>query len=158
MAITKAQWEQVRSELWDSFGGSVEFSYQGHKITCQAVLDNRRKLVVRVFLNSSIKGSWFLAVMNPDKHPSDDPEVALLPLFWNVKRKALYNKKFKDAMLKIYGKRRVKQECPDLDDVVEGLTDSWGSATRMIAQFKKVEGLELVRVGYRPMVIEVNNA
>lgn len=149
MAITKAQWEEVRAELWDRLHGDVEFVYQGHRISCQARLDNKRKLVIQIYLNGFVKGAWLLAAMDPDNHPCSDPEVALVPLFWNVKRSALYSRKQKEALTKIYGKRRVKKEFPDLDAMQEMPTDTWGSATRMIAQFKRVQGLELVKIGYR---------
>ncbi|ATG74336.1 hypothetical protein AN401_11620 [Zobellella denitrificans] len=151
MAITKAQWEAVRAELWDSFSGSVEFVYQGHRISCQARLDHKRKLVIRVYLNGTIKGAWLLAVREPEKHPCSDPEVALVPLFWSVKRSALYSRKEQERLTKGFGKRQVKRLFPNLDAAVEMPTDTWGSATRMIAQFKRVEGLELVRIGYRNM-------
>lgn len=157
MAITKTQWEQVRSELWDCSFGNVQFTYQGHRVNCASRLNHKRKLVIQVYLNDYSKDRWILAAINSERHPCGDPEVALLPLFWNVKRSALYTRKEKEALTKIYGKRRVKQEFPNLESFCEIPSNTWGSATRMIAQFKKVEGLELVKIGYRD-IAEVEDA
>lgn len=134
--ITREQWVEIEKELAYYFGCKT---FRLGKDEISVIRENcgegQRKLVV--YFNGIIKGAW--------THKSDDKNYnPLIEKFWRKQSRAAHDAKFKAAMIKIYGKRNVHKECPELDRKIEWYTPIWPRAKAMVTKFKKIEGLELI--------------
>ncbi len=64
---------------------------------------------------------------------------------WCKKTKSKYRSDYKEHVTKLYGKKRVKTKCPDLDDKWEFYVPTFSKASVLCRQFKKLEGIELTK-------------
>ncbi|HAS3653730.1 TPA: hypothetical protein I6199_000595 [Vibrio cholerae] len=138
--ITKEMWQQIEKEMSDGWVNIV-FAYKGHELTVNRVRVSESKTCLQVYIDGFIKGEW--VSFSGDKGFSDKAP-AILPDVWGKKTRAKYNRRFKETMTRIWGKRGVKREYPDLDDSLVFHIPSFSKASVLCRQYKKLEGIELV--------------
>ena len=100
--VTKEVWK----EIIDSFGpfSTVHLNIAGHEIDLQANYSRKTmKVSILVFIDGWIKGTE-----NED----------LKKMFWNEKKTAKYDKKLKTSLIKIYGKKKISIQHPDINDML----------------------------------------
>lgn len=134
--ITKEQWNEIENKLQSIFA-LKKFRLGSDEITIarEFVKEGQSKLVV--YLNGTIKFSWTHRVDDEHYNP-------LVAKFWHCSSRAIYGKKYKAAMIKIYGKKRVKQECPELEKRYVNYSPFWPRAKTLVNHLKKIPDLELI--------------
>lgn len=137
--ITKEMWTEIEKEM---AGGwvAIAFSYKGHEVSVNRVRESESKTCLQVYIDGAIKGAW--VSLNNDV---SDEVPKILPDVWCKKTKAKHSTKTINGMTKIYGKRRVKKECPDLHDKWIYHSPNFSKASVLCRQFKKLEELELTK-------------
>lgn len=135
MTITKEQWVKIQQELEGLFP-SVEFKLGDDTISIarRAVAEGQFKLCV--YINGTIEGGWF-------SENNDRP--ACVPNVWKQRSKAKYSAKDIKEIEKWYGKRRAKKEYPELHAKHIYHEPFFSKASVLVAQFKKIDGLELIK-------------
>ena len=137
MAISKEQWIEIEKHL-AGFFGSVIFKYGEYEITVTRGRVSESKTSLVVYVDDAIKGGWFI---EDKERPSCIPDV------WRKRTRAKYTaKSIKDAE-KVWGKRRAKKEMPELYEKTEYHTCDFTTAKSLVRQYKKLEGLELIKIG-----------
>lgn len=137
MAITKEQWIEIEKHL-AGFFGSVIFKYGEFEITVTRGRVSESKTSLVVYVDDVIKGGWY---SKDNERPSCIPDV------WRKRTRARYTaKSIKDAE-KIWGKRGAKKELPELYEKTEYHTCDFTTAKSLVRQYKKLEGLELIKIG-----------
>ena len=139
MPITKEQWKQIEDEL-ASVWVNVVFRYQGHRLSIERQRTSESTTVLSVYIDGVIKGAWVKPI---DKLPEDAPKI--LADVWYHRTMARYKPKQVADIEKIYGKRRAKKEWPDLHSRIEWVEPYFPKASVLCRQFKKLQGLELIR-------------
>ncbi|EJE4209385.1 hypothetical protein M3899_003877 [Vibrio parahaemolyticus] len=138
--ITKEMWEDIEAEMSGHFV-SITFTYKGHEVCVQRVRVSESKTSLQVYIDGAVKGEW--VSFSEGKNGISDKAPAILEDVWCKKTKAKYDNKFKNSITKIYGKRGVKKEYPDLDEKRVFHLPNFSKASVLCRQFKKLEGLEL---------------
>ena len=141
--ISKAQWQQVQQQLSGLYGQAV-FQLDGHEITIQRGQLSENKLGLSVFIDG---------VMAP-RHgfePSDD-YLAVTQKVWAKKFIWAYSPAKQKSMIKSLGKRRLRELCPNYDKKREYRVPIFSSARTLIGQYKKLDGLVLVKIGTQEVV------
>jgi len=138
-AISKEQWQQIENEMSGSWV-NIAFSYKGYELTIQRERKNESTTCLSVYIDGLIKGAWFGQVKNL---PEDAPSI--LAQVWATKSMAKYKPKMISHIIKIYGKRDAKKEYPDLHVRLEFVTPYFSKASVLCRQFKKLDGLELIK-------------
>lgn len=135
MEITAEQWKGLQETLQGIYV-SAKLRYGDHDITVEKRRVGENKYALAVFLDGSIKGSWF----------DGDDEVygPLVKLFWRKRTRALFKPKEKSRLKKDFNKRQVKELFPRIDETWVIYDPTFNTAASLIRQFKKIEGLELV--------------
>ena len=137
MAISKEQWGVIEKHL-TGFFVSVIFKYGEFELTVSRSRVSESKTSLVVYIDDMIKGSWYL---EENDRPSCIPDV------WRKRTRAKYTtKSIRDAE-KVWGKRRAKKEFPELYEKNEYHTCDFTTAKSLVRQFKKLEGLELIKIG-----------
>lgn len=137
MAISKEQWIEIEKQLAGLFG-SVIFKYGEFEITVIRGRVSESKTSLVVYVDDVIKGGWY---SKDNERPSCIPDV------WRKRTRARYTtKSIKDAE-KVWGKRRAKKEMPELYEKTEYHTCDFTTAKSLVCQYKKLEGLELIKIG-----------
>ncbi len=137
MAISKEQWAEIEKQLAGLFG-SVIFKYGEFEITVIRGRVSESKTSLVVYVDDVIKGGWY---SKDNERPSCIPDV------WRKRTRARYTtKSIKDAE-KVWGKRRAKKEMPELYQKTEYHTCDFTTAKSLVCQYKKLEGLELIKIG-----------
>ncbi|MGO2235557.1 MAG: hypothetical protein ACTH5B_15925 [Marinomonas sp.] len=136
--ITKDQWEEIEKALKGSMG-VVKFKLGDKQITLEKRFIKENVLVICVFINGKLdqKLGW----------PGDDYDPAIEPI-WNKRSRSVYSPARKKKFIKIFGKRRVKQEIEDLDKKYEWHEPFFKTFVSMQRKYKKIEGLEFVRTDF----------
>jgi hypothetical protein len=134
--ITKEQWAEIEKDLAGYFG-SKDFYLGKDKISVvrEAWKEGERRLIV--YFNGSLRPAWTHKQDNKNYNP-------LVEKFWCKKSRAKWRAKFRASMTKIYGKKRVLQECPDLGEKLIFYVPFFAKAKALVTQFKKITGLELI--------------
>jgi hypothetical protein len=136
MAISKEQWAEIEKQLAGLFG-SVIFKYGEFEITVIRGRVSESKTSLVVYVDDVIKGGWY---SKDNERPSCIPDV------WRKRTRARYTtKSIKDAE-KVWGKRRAKKEMPELYEKTEYHTCEFTTAKSLVRQYKKLEGLELIKI------------
>lgn len=138
--ITKEMWEDIEAEMSGSWV-AITFNYKGHEVSVNRVHESESKTNLQVFIDGYVKGEW--VSFSEGKNGISDKAPSILADVWCKKTKARYDNKFKIAMTKIYGKRGVKKEYPDLEEKHVFYIPNFSKASVLCRQFKKLEGLEL---------------
>ncbi|HCG8523852.1 TPA: hypothetical protein NJ913_004396 [Vibrio parahaemolyticus] len=140
--ITKEMWEDIEAEMSGSWV-AIAFNYKGHEVSVNRVRVSESKTSLQVYIDGFVKGEW--VSFSEGKDGISDKAPAILADVWCKKTKARYGNKFKTAVTKIYGKRGVKKEYPDLDEKLVFYIPNFSKASVLCRQFKKLEGLELTK-------------
>lgn len=138
--ITKEMWEDIEAEMSGSWV-AIAFNYKGHEVSVNRVRVSESKTSLQVYIDGFVKGEW--VSFSEGKDGISDKAPAILADVWCKKTKARYDNKFKTAVTKIYGKRGVKKEYPDLEEKLVFYIPNFSKASVLCRQFKKLEGLEL---------------
>jgi len=140
MSLTKDQWLQVKSEL-DCAGdhGKCELMINGVRITLMREFISKNKVAIAVYRDGifTLRGCW----------PGDSEHTTELVSVYRKRSKAAYPPKKKAGLIKVFGKRRARNTF-DIDRVsvwYEPWFPTYGALER---QYKKLENVELVRIGY----------
>ncbi|EHR5461929.1 hypothetical protein KUM02_000362 [Vibrio parahaemolyticus] len=140
--ITKEMWEDIEAEMSGSWV-AIAFNYKGHEVSVNRVRVSESKTSLQVYIDGFVKGEW--VSFSEGKDGISDKAPAILADVWCKKTKARHDNKFKTAVTKIYGKRGVKKEYPDLDEKLVFYIPNFSKASVLCRQFKKLEGLELTK-------------
>ena len=137
MAITKEQWVEIEKHLAGLFS-SVIFKYGEFEVTVTRSRVSESKTSLVVYVDGVIKGGWY---------SKDNERPACIPDVWRKRTSAKYTAKSIKSFEKIWGKRRAKKEMPELYEVTEYHTCDFTTAKSLVRQYKKLEGLELIKIG-----------
>lgn len=137
-SITAAQWQQIENEMSGSYG-RVEFILNGTKINLEKQFIAENRLGILVFIDGSIDYSWCHA----------DKPNPIAQQVWRKRSKSLYSAKKKAELIKGIGKRRAKEWFPSIDKKSEWLEPYFTQFGPIKRQYRKLEGLELVSLGYQ---------
>jgi len=138
--ITKEQWEIVEKELAQSWV-NVTFEYKGFELSIQRQRLSESKTVLGVFINGEIKGAW----TNVFDDESSLSAPVIIKDVWKLKSKAKYKADSIKEIEKFYGKRRAKKEYPELHERYEFWLPYFPKASVLVRQFKKLEGIKLIK-------------
>lgn len=146
-SITKEQWKKIEEEMSGMFV-SVCFKYKGYDLHIVREREGENKTTLTVYVDDLIKGAWFSALAGRDES-DEQPEgmPTILKEVWKLKTKARHSKKRIASMEKAIGKRRTKKDYPELYAIDEYYWPYFSKASVLCRQFKKLEGLELVKGG-----------
>jgi hypothetical protein len=149
--ITKEMWEDIEAEM---SGGWVyiDFMYKGHKVSVNRVRESESKTCLQVYIDGLIKGEW--VSFSAENCISDKAPVILADV-WCKKTKSKYSPSIKAKLTKIYGKRNVKKVHPDLEEKWFFYTPNFSKASVLCRQFKKLEGITLVKANFLNLIEEV---
>ena len=138
--ITKEQWQQIEEELKGMFC-DVRFNVQGHELLVRRaqVAEGRWELVV--YIDKSITPFWGM--------PSHKEYLPVVEKVWRKRSKAHYSPKRQKEIIKIWGKRRAKKEWPDLEEKYHWYDFIFKTASSVVRQYRRIEGLELISIGYQ---------
>jgi hypothetical protein len=139
MAITKAQWQQIESEMARGFV-NIKFSYQGFELSIQRERKSESMTVLAVYIDGYIKGEW---LGNIDDIKADAPSI--LKEVYCHKTIAVYKPAQIAKIEKIFGKRRAKTEWPNLHKKIVCLAPYFSKASVLCRQLKKLKGLEVIK-------------
>ncbi|EID4424907.1 hypothetical protein LBY41_003175 [Vibrio vulnificus] len=139
--ITKEMWEDIEAEMSGHFV-SITFTYKGHELCVQRVRNSESRTSLQVYIDGAVKGEW-VSFSRDAVDGVSDKAPSILKDVWCRKTKAKYDAKYKAAMTKIYGKRRVTKKCPDLEEKHVFYLPNFSKASVLCRQFKKLDGLEL---------------
>ncbi|EJL6577379.1 hypothetical protein NMS50_001630 [Vibrio cholerae] len=146
--ITKEMWEDIEAEMSSSWV-VIDFLYKGHAVEVRRAQVSESKTCLQVYIDGFIKGEWLSLHGIPEAAPT------ILADVWCKKTKAKYDTKFKNSMIKIYGKRRVKKEYPDLDDSFVYYVPEFSKASVLCRQFKKLDGIQLTKAMFLNLTEEL---
>lgn len=140
MSITKEQWKEIEQSLSNDMYISVRFEYKGFELSIQRLRIKENKLVLRVFINDEMKGSWFVDAIN-----GKESEVSTI--FKDVYKevsKALYSPTYIKRLEKNIGKRKLKELIPDLHERHSYWLPDFSKASVLCRQYKKLGELTLL--------------
>ncbi|WP_028302635.1 hypothetical protein [Oceanospirillum beijerinckii] len=145
MSISNKQWAEVQREL-EGLYAQAKFRYEGILVQVVRVAVSESTFALRVYLDGSTCAGWGhknLAGPNPHYKPVTEK-------LWRKRTRAMYPPKKKQELIKRFGKRKAESALPGLNDVQVWYEAVFMSASSLVRQYKKLEGLELVSVGYQP--------
>lgn len=146
--ITKEMWEDIEAEMSGSWV-VIDFLYKGHAVEVRRAQVSESKTCLEVYIDGFIKGEW----VSLHGIPETAPEI--LGDVWCKKTKAKYSAKFKQAVTKNWGKRRIKSAYPDLDDKWEFYIPEFSKASVLCRQFKKLDGIQLTKAMFLNLTEEL---
>ncbi|ETS31940.1 hypothetical protein PTE_02038 [Photorhabdus khanii NC19] len=133
--IDKSNWKEIECELKGLFC-HVNFKYQETVISIvrERVSESRNKLFV--YFNHTLCAGW-----GNEKCDEYNP---LTKLFWLTVTQPLYSKAKIAEMEKQMGKRYLKKTFPNAYSNYTYLSPIFASASQLIRQYKKIDGLAWV--------------
>lgn len=134
--ISKEMWKKLEEEMSHMFV-SVKFSYQGYEVAVARVRDGESKTLLAIYIDDVMKGAW-LQDKTEDK-PSIIKQVCC------TKSRHHYSQANAKKLVAQYGKRRVLKIFPELYEKYEYLLPYFSKASVLCRQFKKLEGIELIK-------------
>ncbi|STQ75513.1 hypothetical protein [Grimontia hollisae] len=137
--ITKEMWKKLEEEMQQHIV-QVIFGYKGHELTIQRVRVKENQTALGVYIDDEIKGAWLL------DETRDKP--AILDEVWNTRSRALYKPSRVKEVKKKLGVRRLKEMFPDIDEKQTWLEPYFNKASVLCRQYKKLEGLKLVKADF----------
>lgn len=138
MSISKEQWKAIAEEL-DRFMPTVNFMIDGHKITINKEGYGKMQLALAVYIDGQI---WM--AQSQEEHEDFNPVTHKV---WFKKSMWHYSPVKQKKMIKELGKRRAKEYFPNLEEKSFFYMPCFTSSRTLIGQYKKLEGLELVKLG-----------
>lgn len=134
MSISKEQWVKIEEDLKGYFA-SVDFQYGDTEVSIRRVSSGEGKTVLAVYLDSQIYSGWG-RLNGDDFNP-------LVELFWAKRQKSIFSPTKVKKLEKIYGKRRVKKEVPNIHDKFTWYEPWFSKASILVRQFRRVKELTL---------------
>ncbi|PSU46645.1 hypothetical protein C9J12_18225 [Photobacterium frigidiphilum] len=144
--ITKEQWKSLEEEMAGYFV-NVEFKFNGYLVSINRVRSSEGKTELGVYIDGSIKGVWTSRTLQ-ENATQEDAAPTILHDVWKLKTKAMYSLKQVKELERTIGKRRAKKAFPHLHDRHEYHLPYFSKASVLCRQFKKLEGLELVKAAF----------
>jgi hypothetical protein len=138
MSISKEQWLAIEEELKGSYC-QVDFKIDGHEVELRKRFVAENKIAIIAYVDGKVSGSDCL-------EDGDD----FRPIVKKVHRarvKHHYSPAKKKKLEKDFGKRRVRKMIPNIDKTWTYYDASFPKASVLIRQYKKLEGLELTKLG-----------
>lgn len=139
VGISKEKWKEIELALSLTFV-HVHFKYKGYELAVSRVRVNENKTCLQVYIDGEIRGAWFTS--DDDCTDSDNPTI--LKDVYKERSISRYSPSHIKRYEKIYGKRRVKKEFPNMHDKRSYLTPTFSKSSVLCRQYKKLDGLELV--------------
>lgn len=147
MAISKEQWAKILATAKTNWF-SLEFSLRGYAIqVCRKQISESRT-VLAVFINGKIEGRWSKDL---NEINAEDALDSVLVQVWFHRFKALYKRAQLQHLVKLKKSLGVKRfkEIYGPDPQKAGFTyliPYFSTASTLVRQFRKIEGLELVKL------------
>lgn len=138
MPLSKEQKEQLTEEL-KGFLPRAEFRIDGHNIAVQKVRVSENKTALAVYIDGKVE--WKNVGVTDNKAPDIVTKV------WRKRSHSLYKPTQIKRIEKAWGKRRAKQEFPNLHKTSEYYDPTFNTASTLVRQFAKLEGIEVVQIG-----------
>jgi len=135
MSISKDQWSEIETEL-QGFFPSIKFKLADDEIAINKVRVSENKFELVVYINGEIKGAWSQA---------HHERPACIEKVWKEKIRARYSPSAINKLEKEIGKRNAKKYVPNLHEKYSYHLPYFSKASILIRQFKKIEGLELIK-------------
>jgi hypothetical protein len=133
--IAKEKWVEIKEALGAQYANIV-FMLDGHKISVSRQTITRgltKKGFIVVYIDGEIKGSW------------TEENMPIVKKVWCTTTKPLLTKKQEEKYIRILGKRGFQKS--NIFKQTHTYTSwSFSSITKFIAQYKKLDGLELVSI------------
>ena len=148
MAISAEQWEAVNKEL-DFLYGQVKFVFEGRTLCLRWVCVSKSppRYMLSVYIDGKIIIGQGFEEIGGKANEAFDPFVKIV---WRTRSRtiSLFKKSRTQAGTKKYlaALNRLKKRYPD--KVMVWYDPCFPSATSLVRQYKKLEGLELVEVLY----------
>jgi hypothetical protein len=149
--ITKEMWEDIEAEM-SGVWSNIVFSYKGHNVKVIRARESESKTCLEVYIDNHIKGEWHS--FSAENGISDKAPVILADV-WCKKSKSLYRPSLKAKLIKNWGKRGVKKHYPDIDDKIVFYSPNFSKSSVLCRQFKKLEGITLVKADFLNLIEEV---
>ncbi|WP_027853369.1 hypothetical protein [Marinobacterium litorale] len=145
MAITKEQWAEIEEQLQDMFG-RVELMLEGRKLTLEKRFVKENRLAILVFIDGSFNLGWGF----PDMDSFDE----FVQKVWRERTHSIHPPKERARIIKTFGKRAAKKHFPRLDEKLSFWTPDFSTAKSLRRKLQKLEGLEVVSIGYQSQTAE----
>ncbi|MDX1301214.1 hypothetical protein [Photobacterium sp.] len=134
--ITKEQWVAIEKEL-SLLIASVHFNLDGHEISVGRRLVREGVTSLFVYIDGEIKGGWYVNKFGI--------RPAVVEKVWRKRSQACYSPSKIQRIEKLHGKRNAKKYYPELHKKHEYLDPEFTKASVLVRQFKKLDGLTLVK-------------
>lgn len=138
MAITNEQWLAIKEEL-NSFMPTLSFMLDGHTITVHKEGYGEMTQALAVYINSTI-------CMAHSNEKSEDFNP-ITHKVWFKKTMWVYSPARQKKLIKEFGKRKAKEYFSSLEKKNYFYMPCFTSVRTLIGQYKKLESLELVKLG-----------
>jgi len=143
--IAKEQWKKVEEQLAGMFGW-VKFKIDAYEVTVQRERMSESVTNLAIYIDDELCFG--------NGMPNSKVYMPITEKLWRKKSRKKYATKFINDTIKIYGKRRALKEYPDLYDKAYSLDPIFNTAKSLCRQYKKIDGLELLSIGYEKVVNE----
>ena len=138
MAISKEQWLAIEEELKGSYC-QVDFKIDGHEVELRKRFVAENKIAIIAYVDGTYKGT--------DVLEDSDGFRPIVKKVHRARVRHLYSPAKKKKMEKEFGKRRVREIFKSFDITWTYYDPSFPTASVLIRQYKKLEGLELTKLG-----------
>ncbi|MDO6497350.1 hypothetical protein [Photobacterium sanguinicancri] len=145
MTISKALWEKIEEKMRQGWV-SIKMDYKGHGLHICRVKLSENKTALAVYIDGVINQSWGGIDSGIVEAPDNTPVI--VKDVWKKSSKARYSPKQIKSLEKVYGKRKAKQQYPDLHARWEFFVPTFSKASVLCRQFKNLEGLTLLDTEY----------
>jgi hypothetical protein len=136
--ITTDQWQAIEKNLEQRVFHTEQFLVEGKTLKVTKTFISKNKLGIAVYINDVIQFS-----QGVEGHATFEP---ITHKVWRKRQRALYSPAKVQKLIKQFGKRAVKKHWPEIDKVHTYYDPIFTSASVLIRQFKKIEGLALITV------------
>ena len=134
--ISKEQWQTIEKNLSDRIFHKESFTLDGHTILVSKTFVSKNKLGIAVYIDGVIQMA---------QAEQSRPEFnQVTHKVWRKRQKAVYSPVKVKKLIKDLGKRRAKEFFPNLEKVITYYDPTFTSATSLVRQFKKLDGLSVV--------------
>lgn len=132
--ITNEEWKTIEKDLKGIFG-RVDFKLGDKKITIAKEFISENKLAYIVYIDGQYSFSW-----GEPEHENFD---CIVEKIWHKNTRSLYKPSEVKKLVKIWGKRRLKKEYPNLEKKIVRYFPWFEKYSVLQRQFKKIKELEL---------------
>lgn len=141
--ISAEMWKELEEKMQETWVNII-FEYQGYKVSVSRVKTSESRTCLQVYIDNHIKGLW-ISFKDGDNGISEKAPKILADV-WCKKTRGVYTPKAIKECENIWGKRQAKKRFPDLYDKRIFYVPDFSKASVLCRQFKKLKGLQLVKV------------